>query len=167
MAGSSHLWKVKPSILNSVPSPLSVNMVPDHPQSFLLPPLLSLALYLLLSYVLLPLYHRYRGRYSSYIPLHLQSATDSLPSLPSRILARLLPSRLGLGPRRPSEESGTSLFGEEELEEGLVPRAGDGGFRGGGAGQRRLSRDLEVGFRDESDSEDEGGDGRGRTRTNG
>lgn len=55
------------------------------------------------------------------------------------------------------------MFGEEELEEGLVPRAGDAGFRGGGGGQRRLSRDLEVGFRDESDSEDEEEDGTGRT----
>ena len=45
-----------------------------------------------------------------------------------------------------------------------MPRAGDGGVRGGGDGERRLSRDLEVGFRDESDSEGEGGDARGRTR---
>ncbi|MCJ1299626.1 hypothetical protein MMC08_002418 [Hypocenomyce scalaris] len=134
-------------------------------ETFLLPPLLSLALYLLLSYLLIPLYHRHRGRYSSYIPLPLQSATTSLPSLPSRVLAQLLPSRFGLGRRRSSDESGTSLFGEEELEEGLVPRVGGGGAHEGGDGERRLSRELEVGFRDESDSGGEESDERGRTRT--
>lgn len=48
-----------------------------------------------------------------------------------------------------------------------MPTAGDGGVRGGSHAERRLSRDLEVGFRDESDSEGEPGDERGRTRVSG
>lgn len=59
--------------------------------------------------------------------------------------------------RRGSQTSANSMFGDEELEEGFgvegVPR--DRIRRGSEAGgDRRLSRDLEVGFRDDSDDED-------------
>lgn len=49
------------------------------------------------------------------------------------------------------------MFGEEELEEGLVPRGsnGDGNVEGVmGREERRLSRDLERGFRDDSSDSD-------------
>jgi len=42
------------------------------------------------------------------------------------------------------------VFGEEELEEGLVPHAR---ARDAAVGERRLSRELETGFRDDSDEE--------------
>ena len=57
--------------------------------------------------------------------------------------------------RRNSAASGESLLGDEELEEGLLDNVGISGREGGeGEGQGRLSRELEVGFRDESDQED-------------
>jgi hypothetical protein len=65
--------------------------------------------------------------------------------------------------RRTSLASADFNLGDEELEEGLgtehLPRnAEDMGL------DRRLSRDLEAGFRDDSESEDEDGRGRERTR---
>lgn len=47
-----------------------------------------------------------------------------------------------------------SLLGDEELEEGFLEDfVGAGRGRGEDGGERRLSRELEVGFRDESDEE--------------
>ncbi len=69
------------------------------------------------------------------------------------------------GQRRGSTESGDSLLGDEELEEGV----GDGGGgqidrfgsadRGGG---ERLSLELERGFKDDSDGSSEDEQHRGR-----
>ena len=55
--------------------------------------------------------------------------------------------------------SGQSLLGDEELEDGFTGL--DQGVIGGGAEGGRLSRDLERGFRDESESDEED-DRRGR-----
>lgn len=73
------------------------------------------------------------------------------------------------GQRRGSTESGDSLLGDEELEEGVVDGGGGGrrerslgsNDRGGG---ERLSLELERGFKDDSD--ESGGDEhhRGRRR---
>lgn len=63
-------------------------------------------------------------------------------------------------PRRRRASGGESLLGDEELEEGLLESA-DQRRISGEEGERRLSRELEVGFRDESDDED-GEDKRGR-----
>ncbi len=54
-------------------------------------------------------------------------------------------------------------FGDEELEEGIdaadhLDHRHTQGAQPDIEGPRRLSRDLEVGFRDDSDEEDEGGD---------
>ncbi len=64
-------------------------------------------------------------------------------------------------PRRNSAASGESLLGDEELEEGLADQGLGRGRRGidGGAGanaDRRLSRELEGGFMDDSDEEEDG-----------
>ena len=69
--------------------------------------------------------------------------------------------------RRGSAESGDSLLGDEELEEeGFVGRERRGGplvLAGAGDAERRLSLELEQGFKDDSGSEGSE-DERGRRR---
>lgn len=55
------------------------------------------------------------------------------------------------------------MLGDEELEECLLDDS-DHIRRGGDGGGRRLSRELEVGFRDESDDEEEDQRGRNERR---
>lgn len=125
-------------------------------QTLLLPPLFALALYLLTSYVLLPLYRTYRAR-------HPSSAYTLLSPITNRLSDNLrIPAFLGLR-RRGSADSGDSLLGDEELEEGfgLDGGGGDGRAREERGGER-LSLELERGFKDESESDE---DERDRTRT--
>lgn len=74
---------------------------------------------------------------------------------------------LGRDPRRGSVDGAESLLGDEELEEGVGDIAhsamrNDGGrVADGGGSERRLSQELERGFRDSSDEEE---DERGRVR---
>ena len=83
----------------------------------------------------------------------VQSFTDRLPAS----ITNRFPSTDRLtsffGSRRSSLSSGASLLGDEELEDGFtgLDRDVDGEESGGG----RLSRDLERGFRDESESDEE------------
>ena len=66
--------------------------------------------------------------------------------------------------RRNSQSSGDSLFGDEELEEGFGLDEDRLSRRNSNEGEaRRLSRELEVGFKDDSDEEgNEQGDGRAK-----
>ena len=127
-------------------------------KTLLVPPLLALIIYLLAIYIILPLYR------------HISSSRNfSASSLPSIVPASLRNRLSGIQlrdlvqfPRRRSLSGEESLLGDEELEEGLLESTdGRGGGGGGEECERRLSRELEVGFRDESDEEDEG-DRRGR-----
>ncbi|MCJ1259199.1 hypothetical protein MMC24_007035 [Lignoscripta atroalba] len=136
-------------------------------KTIFLPPLVALLIYLLSIYIILPLYRR-RVRYSNYLPLPL-STNSSTPSNPQsllnrtrdRILSSLSPFTSGTRwQRRGSTSSSVEYFGDEELEEGY-PGGGDEVLRSGreAGEERRLSRELEVGFRDDSDEENgvEGG----------
>lgn len=134
-----------------------------------MPPLLALIIYLSAIYIIFPLYRHFS-------PSRNFSAS-ALPSiLPASVRNRLSGVQLRdliQFPRRRSLSGEESLLGDEELEEGLLESTDErgrrvGGGRGGGGGggggeeyERRLSRELEVGFRDESDEEDDG-DRRGR-----
>ena len=63
----------------------------------------------------------------------------------------------GRWPRRGSQASGDSMFGDEELEEGygIGDIQAQTARRTAEAGEdRRLSRDLETGFRDDSDEDE-------------
>ncbi|MCJ1472958.1 hypothetical protein MMC13_001607 [Lambiella insularis] len=132
-------------------------------KTIFVPPLLALALYLAIAYILIPLY-RQRARYAHYIPvsLHTPSSAPGPPNFLSQARERVLDALTPFGAgnrwrRRGSQMSADSMFGDEELEEGFgiegVPR--DRPRRGSVAAEdRRLSRDLEVGFRDDSDDED-------------
>ena len=131
-------------------------------QTILVPPLIALAIYLVIVYTIIPLYRR-RGRYSQYIPISLPLSSSNtggqgfVSRARERVLDALSPFVIGnRWRRRGSQASVDSMFGDEELEEG----AGIGEIvvvnrRNSGAGEdRRLSRELEVGFRDDSDEED-------------
>lgn len=129
-------------------------------QSLLLPPLFALLLYLLSVYIIFPILSRWRARRQASRQTFTQSITDRLPSS----ITNRIPSTDRLtsffGARRSSESSGASLLGDEELEDGftgLDPDVDIGEAEGG-----RLSRDLERGFRDDSESDEE--DSRGGSR---
>ncbi|KAF2238300.1 hypothetical protein EV356DRAFT_564020 [Viridothelium virens] len=135
-----------------------------------IPAVISLALYLSLTYAILPFIRRYRHKYNQYLPLNtISDRTSSFRQrLSDALMSFLLPSSWrrgrhrtvvdGSSPNQPEEE----LFDEEEGE-GMVGfeidqrrrEALDQGRSGGGEEQRRLSRDLEEGFKDDSDEEQE------------
>ena len=128
----------------------------------MLPAAIAFLIYLLLSYVIVPLWQRYRGRYSRYIPLDtINTHTTSLRQRFQDILKRfLLPSswRSNLAGRFTAsaeddqgfdDEDGEELFEvDDNRREALSLDA-----RRGHDGEGRLSRDLEEGFRDDSDDE--------------
>lgn len=111
--------------------------------------------------------------YSQYLPVSLQAY--EAPTIVSRTRSRVQTALLDfIGhhvrwvQRRNSVSGADFDTGDEELEEGMgigiehLPRnAGDH------SGDRRLSRDLEAGFRDDSDDDEEEQEdirGRGRIR---
>ncbi|KAI9813820.1 MAG: hypothetical protein M1827_003610 [Pycnora praestabilis] len=151
-------------------------------QTVLIPAFISLALYLIITYLILPFVRQHRHRYNQYLPVNrLATHTTSLRQRISDILASsLLPSSwrrnrnsrsIVDGSHGAGEDDG-SLFDEEEGE-GMVGfdidvsrraalQRGDIGIVDG---ERRLSRDLEEGFRDDSDDENrDGGVARGSRR---
>ena len=172
-------------------------------QTILIPALLALALYLLTTYLLLPLWRAHRQRYAQYLPVpaasHLSATTaslrhrvsDALASflVPESLRARFARSRGVVDGSRGAEHD--DGFDDDDDAEGLVDlavveaarrealeerrrtlerrRRVDGDAY---ASDRRLSRDLEEGFMDESDEEDAGevegrGDTAGRERWRG
>ncbi|MCJ1383871.1 hypothetical protein MMC17_006985 [Xylographa soralifera] len=132
-------------------------------KTIFIPPLVALAIFLVIVYILLPLY-RQRQRYAHYIPVSLPPAysptgqQNFISRTRQRVLNAITPSGAGnRWGRRGSQMSADSMFGDEELEEGFgiegVPE--ERGRRGSEVREdRRLSRDLEVGFRDDSDEDD-------------
>ena len=129
----------------------------------LLPPIFALALYVLTTYLILPYYRQLRVR-SSYSLLPSSQSSSNNPSLTSRLFSRIQ-TLVGGSKRRASSNS---LLGDEELEEEFDNLSGDV-VRGRNdvtidsatEDDSRLSRELEGGFRDSSDEDD---DDRGRGR---
>ena len=128
--------------------------------------MISLSIYLLLSYAIIPLYRQHRQRYAQYLPLEtISQHTSSLRSRISDAVVRFVLPSAWLNGRPPGGRYGGgevngSLFDEEEGE-GLVGfdinaqrRARLERSNGIGNSDRRLSRDLEEGFQDESDNEE-------------
>ncbi|KAL9068386.1 MAG: hypothetical protein Q9161_006223 [Pseudevernia consocians] len=133
-------------------------------KAVLLPPIFALALYVLTTYLILPYYRHLRAR-SSYSLLPSSQSPSNNPSLTTRLFSRIQ-TLVGRSKRRASS---SSLLGDEELEEGF-DNLSEGVIRGRNdvtvdsdtEGDRRLSRELEGGFRDSSDEEEEEDRGRGR-----
>jgi hypothetical protein len=145
-------------------------------KTILIPLLVSAIIYALLTYAILPLIRRHRHRYNQYIPMpttlsNVSSRTSSirrhLPSALSNLF--LLPVNWPFRRRHVVDGSGgdhvhdeDELFDEEEGE-GMVGFDIDDRRREAleqrrsmmGEEDRRLSRELEEGFKDDSDEEGE------------
>lgn len=167
-------------------------------KTIFIPLLVAALLYVLVSFVLLPLHRRYVRKYQHYLPLHAASADSAFSTLssttsPSWIRARLSGLYSSLSARlpfalpfaaTPRTASATQLGGYNDDDdddfdiddgegEGMVgfepmerERRREALERQRGAqeasrSERRLSRELEEGFRDSSsESENEGTDPR-------
>ncbi|KAH8600833.1 hypothetical protein B0O99DRAFT_291154 [Bisporella sp. PMI_857] len=137
-------------------------------KTIVVPALISLLLYLFVTFLIVPIWKRYRGRYSNYLPLN--TISDHTTSLRHRIQSALaglfIPSSWRANFERSrqtviAEDGAGSDFDEDEGEElyevennrrealSLDAR------RGADIDERRLSRDLEEGFKDDSDDDDD------------
>ncbi|KAF2734911.1 hypothetical protein EJ04DRAFT_512201 [Polyplosphaeria fusca] len=137
-------------------------------KTIFIPLFLAAILYVLLALIVIPFVRRHRTRYSQYLPMpvDVSATTVSWRTKISDALANLLlPSRWTSGRRRVVDGSGENnddeLFDDEEGEgmigfdpiderrrEALEQRRSIMGEE-----DRRLGRDLEEGFKDESDDE--------------
>lgn len=150
-------------------------------KTVILPAATALILYLAIHFAILPLYRRHRARYAQYLPVPSTSTNpfSGLPSLQASLISFLLPSRWAEWAWRrrnarlarvvnaaaaddQDEELGEDLDFElgDELEADRQRRRRDGlslsidarGHRDASS-DARLSRDLEEGFADDTDSE--------------
>ncbi|KAF7162255.1 hypothetical protein CNMCM5623_007650 [Aspergillus felis] len=136
-------------------------------KTLLIPAVISLALYLLLSFLIVPFFRRYHQRYSQYLPLQAISAHTL--SLRDRIADAVMRFFLPSSWRRQTDgqHDNISIFDEEG--EIMVGMDMDPSRREALERRRdttadatsRLSRDLEQGFMDDSDDE---GDAHGHSR---
>nr|OQO30378.1 hypothetical protein B0A51_02045 [Rachicladosporium sp. CCFEE 5018] len=137
------------------------------------PALIAASLYGLFGYIIIPLARQHRNRYDQYLPINAIQSTsttlrDRLADLVIRIATRGRRRNVADG----REESDDNLFGDEEGESmvGFDVERRERNVRGGRVevigSDRRLSRELEEGFKDDS-SEEGGEEGRGRERGRG
>ncbi|CEI68976.1 hypothetical protein FSHL1_011074 [Fusarium sambucinum] len=125
-------------------------------KTLIVPAVISLLLFILLTYVLIPLWRRY-ARYSQYLPLDTLSSHTS--SLRERITARVAAWRSNRDVTFASDDGfDDGLDGDDGEELGNVDEATwrqmEADTRAARPDNaRRLSRDLEEGFRDDSDDE--------------
>ncbi|RAL07754.1 uncharacterized protein BO97DRAFT_408762 [Aspergillus homomorphus CBS 101889] len=128
----------------------------------IIPAVISLTLYLLFSFVIIPFFRRYHQRYAQYLPLHTISAhTLSLRDrIADAIMRRCLPSSWQ---RQHLDDQNDNISIYDEEGEIMVGMDMDAERRGALERQRnsvadsgrRLSRELEAGFMDDSDDEEE------------
>lgn len=149
----------------------SRSLLTRPPQSLLIPLFLAALLYVALAYVVVPFVRRHRSRYSQYLPMPAGVA-ETTASWRTRISDALfnlfVPSSWALRGRTVVDGSGgdhndDELFDDEEGE-GMVGfdpiderrrEALEQRRSMVGEDERRLSRELEEGFKDDSDDEPE------------
>ncbi|KAL8400585.1 hypothetical protein RB594_000835 [Gaeumannomyces avenae] len=138
-------------------------------KALIVPAVIALVIYLLLSFVAVPLWQRYQNRYSHYIPL--DSITDRTSSLRQRLQDRIAQYLSPSSWRRDhahvvvgdlADDASDTGFDSEDGEE-LNNVADDTGQRTELTSRSnrpdqttRLSRDLEQGFIDDSSSDSSG-----------
>ncbi|KAL8371826.1 hypothetical protein RB595_001564 [Gaeumannomyces hyphopodioides] len=138
-------------------------------KALIVPAVIALVIYLLLSFVVVPLWQRYQSRYSHYIPL--DSITDRTSSLRQRLQDRIAQYLSPSSWRRDhthvavgdlADDTSDAGFDSEDGEE-LNNVVDDTGRRTELASRSnqpdqttRLSRDLEQGFIDDSSSDSSG-----------
>ncbi|KAH1317827.1 hypothetical protein KXW98_007456 [Aspergillus fumigatus] len=128
-------------------------------KTLLIPAVISLALYLLLSFLIVPFFRRYHQRYSQYLPLQAISAHTL--SLRDRIADAVMRFFLPSAWRRQTDaqHDNISIFDEEgEIMVGMdmdpSRREALERRRDTADASSRLSRDLEQGFMDDSDDDE-------------
>ncbi|RMY12758.1 hypothetical protein D0867_07663 [Hortaea werneckii] len=161
----------------------------DVSKALFIPAAVAATLYALLTYLILPFYRNHYTRYRQYLPLSVNSSSNARglrTRFTDWLVNAMIPNSMrwgrdgdvvrytsatdpdGTGARRGGDsfDSEVYVFGDEEGERLVgfdherLPRGRD--ERGGVvevASDRRLSRELEAGFKDES-SEESGDDGR-------
>ncbi|KAJ5099184.1 hypothetical protein N7532_006185 [Penicillium argentinense] len=136
-------------------------------KTILIPASIALTVYVLFSFLIIPFFRRYQQRYSQYLPLHTISAhTLSLRDRMADVVMRLfLPSSWRRGANIEDHDNISIDDEEGELMTGMnmdaARREALEQRRSTAESQSRLSRELEEGFMDDSDDEDN--DGRGHT----
>ncbi|KAL2815891.1 hypothetical protein BJX63DRAFT_151821 [Aspergillus granulosus] len=130
-------------------------------KTLFIPAIISLALYVLISFAIIPFFRRYHQRYSQYLPLETISAhTSSLwERIADAVMRRFLPSSWRQQAHITDAQDNISILDEEgEIMVGMHmdPADREALERQGNTvteDQGRLSRELEEGFRDDSDDE--------------
>ncbi|PWY83034.1 hypothetical protein BO70DRAFT_361972 [Aspergillus heteromorphus CBS 117.55] len=130
-------------------------------KTIIVPAVISLSLYLLFSFVIIPFFRRYHQRYSQYLPLHTISAhtTTLRDRIADALMRRFLPSSWRQS-HLDDPSDNISIYDEEgEIMVGMDmdPSRREALERrrssiSAGA-ESRLSRELEAGFMDDSDEE--------------
>ncbi|KAM0324134.1 hypothetical protein ACHAQA_008326 [Verticillium albo-atrum] len=133
----------------------------------IVPAVISLILFLSLTYILVPLWRKTRERYGQYVPVHaIQSHTLSfgqrVRSGVSGIMERSIWRRnasqgVAIGDDDHSDDGFASDDGEElgQVNPNTRQAIAEDARRTRPENTRRLSRDLEEGFRDDSDDDDD------------
>ncbi|KAH6850802.1 hypothetical protein B0I37DRAFT_372432 [Chaetomium sp. MPI-CAGE-AT-0009] len=132
-------------------------------KTLIVPAAISLVLFLVVTFVLVPFWQRYRNRYSQYLPLEtISNQTLSLRArMQSAVVRFMAPSawraRASDGIVVAERRSFDSEEGEElgDVDETTARRVLDQQRGNPVDSTRRLSRDLEEGFMDDSDDEPE------------
>ncbi|KAI1005291.1 hypothetical protein K3495_g2926 [Podosphaera aphanis] len=128
--------------------------------------IISLILYIVLSFLVVPIWKRYRGRYSTYLPLErITSQTTSLQQrVQTAVINYLVPSSWTTQFLRNQhlasadevsdfdEDDGEELF---EVDRNRREALSLDARRDHNDEGNRLSRDLEEGFKDDSDSDND------------
>ncbi|CRG88766.1 hypothetical protein PISL3812_05800 [Talaromyces islandicus] len=138
----------------------------DLVKTLVIPALISLSIYLLFGFLIIPFFRRYHQRYAQYLPLNRISAHTL--TLRERVADALmhffLPSSWGLRRRgmEDMEDNHDAISIYEEEGEHMTAMNVDAARREAletrrstSEAQVRLSRDLEEGFMDDSDDEEE------------
>ncbi|PYH98897.1 hypothetical protein BO71DRAFT_394856 [Aspergillus ellipticus CBS 707.79] len=129
-------------------------------KTIVIPAVISLSLYLLFSFVIIPFFRRYHQRYSQYLPLHTISAhtTTLRDRIADALMRRFLPSSWRQ-PHFDDPSDNISIYDEEgEIMVGMDmdPARREALERRRSTApdaESRLSRELEAGFMDDSDEE--------------
>ncbi|KAI1405938.1 hypothetical protein F4819DRAFT_482088 [Hypoxylon fuscum] len=137
-------------------------------KTLIIPAVISLILFLLSTYLLVPLWRHYHARYSQYLPLdRISNHTTTIRGRIQDAIGRwLVPSRWRFNERGglvsgadDASDIGFSSEEGEELDDVYDDRRHalslDTHHIERTDSMRRLSRDLEEGFRDDSDGEDD------------
>ncbi|KAL2828296.1 hypothetical protein BDW59DRAFT_143545 [Aspergillus cavernicola] len=130
-------------------------------KTLFIPAVISLTLYVLISFVIVPFFRRYHQRYSQYLPLETITAhTSSLwERIADAVMRRFLPSSWRQDAHISDAHDNISILDEEG--EIMIGMNTDSTHREALEWRRstvaedegRLSRELEQGFMDDSDEE--------------